>query len=74
MSKFIDGADKVVQSKAFKITIKSALFLCILLVGLVLFMIGNFLYKVYILDYRFDDLELKPPIESSIPVEQRPYL
>lgn len=70
MSKFINGADKVVQSKAFKISLKSALLLCILLVGLVLFMVGNFLYKVYILDYRFDDGELMPPNEVSITVER----
>lgn len=70
MSKFIDKADKVVQSKAFKMSLKSALILCILLVGLVLFMVGNFLYKIYILDYRFDDGELMSPIETSITVEK----
>ncbi|MBE4909905.1 hypothetical protein IMZ08_17865 [Bacillus luteolus] len=70
MSKFIDRADKVMQSKAFKMSLKSVLYLCILLVGLVLFMVGSFLYKVYIIDYRFDDGELMPPNEASITVER----
>jgi formate-dependent nitrite reductase membrane component NrfD len=62
--KFITLADKAIESKLFRISIKSAFFISIGIIALVLFMIFNFLFKIYFLDYRFDDLELKPPIET----------
>lgn len=56
------------MSKYVKWTSKAAKFsiiLSLLLVLLVIFMIGQFLFKIYILDYRFDDGELHPPIEEN---------
>lgn len=61
MSKNADWARKAVESKLFKFGIVASL----LLILLAVFMIGNFLYKIYILDYRFDDGELYPPTEES---------
>ncbi|MEH7379997.1 hypothetical protein V7138_05900 [Bacillus sp. JJ1533] len=55
-----------VESKAFRIIIKGALLGFIAIALLIMFMIGNFLFKIYILDYRFDDGELTPPIETAI--------
>jgi hypothetical protein len=58
--------DIIVESKIFRLIIKSAFWASILIAILILFMIGNFLLKIYILDYRFDDGELHPPIEATI--------
>jgi hypothetical protein len=58
--KFITWADKAIESKLYRIGIKSAFFISIGIIVLVLLMITNFLYKIHFLDYRFDDLELKP--------------
>ena len=58
--------DKLVESKSFRTVIKAAFVGCIAIVLLIMFMIGNFLFKVYILDYRFDDGELMSPIESKL--------
>jgi uncharacterized membrane protein YdbT with pleckstrin-like domain len=54
--------DKIVESKFFKIVINGAFWGFIAIVILIIFMVGNFLFKIYILDYRFDDGELLPPI------------
>lgn len=62
--KFIMWAEKAIESKLFRISIKSVFFISIGIIAFVLFMIFNFLFKIYFLDYRFDDLELKPPIET----------
>lgn len=62
----MNWVDRIVESKAFRIIIKGAYWGCIAMALLILFMIGNFLFKIYILDYRFDDAELHPPIETSI--------
>ncbi|SDN28799.1 hypothetical protein SAMN05518871_104174 [Psychrobacillus sp. OK028] len=60
----------LIESKALRIIIKGAFWGCIALALFILFMIGNFLFKIYILDYRFDDGELHPPFETSINNEQ----
>ncbi|RFB09455.1 hypothetical protein DZB84_24345 [Bacillus sp. HNG] len=54
------------ETKAFRIIIKGAFLGFIAIALLIMFMIGNFLVKIYILDYRFDDGELTPPIETAI--------
>lgn len=66
----MNWADRVVESKAFRIIIKGTFYGCIAIALLIIFMISNFLFKIYILDYRFDDAELHPPIETSISNEQ----
>jgi len=63
-------ADRIVESKAFRIIINRAFWVGIAIALLIIFMIGNFLFKVYILEYRFDDGELHPPIENSINNDQ----
>ncbi|MFD1781728.1 hypothetical protein ACFSFW_24075 [Fredinandcohnia salidurans] len=66
----MNWGDILVESKAFKIIIKGA-FWCTIAIGLlIIFMIGNFLFKINNLDYRFDDGELHPPIETSINNDQ----
>lgn len=60
----------LIESKALRIIIKGVFLGCIALALFILFMIGNFLFKIYILDYRFDDGELHPPIETSINNDQ----
>lgn len=62
----MNWADKIVESKIFRIILKSFFWLCICVFLFTLFAIGNFLFKIYILDYRYDDAELHPPIENSI--------
>lgn len=62
--------EKLVKSKAFKFIIKGAFWVTIAIALLMFFMIGSFLFKIYFLDYRFDDGELHPPIESSINNDQ----
>lgn len=56
----------LVESKAFKIIIKGAFWGTIAIALLIIFMISNFFFKIYILDYRFDDGELHPPTATSI--------
>ncbi|RKJ33465.1 hypothetical protein D7X33_39130 [Butyricicoccus sp. 1XD8-22] len=58
--------DMIVESKIFRLIIKSAFWASIVIALLILFMIGNFFCKIYFLDYRFDDGELYPPIEATI--------
>jgi hypothetical protein len=58
--------DMIVESKIFRLIIKSVFCASIVIAILILFMIGNFLFKIYILDNRFDDGELHPPIEATI--------
>ncbi|KGR74356.1 hypothetical protein [Ureibacillus manganicus] len=59
----MNWGDRLVESKAFKIIIVGALWGTIVFALLIVFMIGNFLFNIYILDYRFDDGELQPPVE-----------
>lgn len=66
----MNWADKIVESKTFRIITKGAFWGCIALALLIIFMLGNFLFKIYILDYRFDDGELHPPAENSINNDQ----
>ena len=56
--------DKILASKTFTTIIKGAFWGCVALTVLIFFMIGSFLFKIYILDYRFDDGELHPPMEA----------
>lgn len=62
----MNWADKIVESKAFKIIIIGALWGTIALVLLITYMIAHFFFNIYFLDYRFDDGELHPPIEASL--------
>ena len=62
--------DMLVESKAFRISIKGVFWGTIAIALLIIFIIGNFLFKIYILDYRFDDGKLHPPIETSIDNDQ----
>ena len=62
----MNWGDMLVESKVFGAIIKGVFWSSIAVVLLIIFMIGNFLFKIYILDYRFDDGEIKPPIESVI--------
>ncbi len=62
----LNWVDRILESKAFRTIIKGTFWGCIAVALLILFMIGSFLFKIYILDYRFDDGELHPPIEASI--------
>ena len=64
MMKSPNWSEWVAQSKLFKFGILSTVILFIAIIALILFMIGSFLFKLYILDYRFDDGEIQPPIES----------
>jgi hypothetical protein len=57
--------DKAVESNFFKITIKSAYYLSLAIILLILLMIVNFLFKIHVQDYRFDDGELKPPVVTT---------
>lgn len=66
----MNWGDMLVESKAFKIIIKGAFWGTIAIGLLIIFMICNFLFKINILDYRFDDGELHPPIETSINNDQ----
>ncbi|QED46074.1 hypothetical protein [Cytobacillus dafuensis] len=66
MTKFTKWADMETESKIIKCSIGSVIFLSIVIAALVLFMIANFLFKIYFLDYRFDDGELEPPIEQTV--------
>ena len=66
----MNWADRIVESKAFGIIIKGAFCVGITIALLIIFIIGNFLFKIYILEYRFDDGELHPPIENSINNDQ----
>lgn len=58
--------DMLVESKVFRIFIKGVFWGTIAIALLIIFIIGTFLFKIYVLDYRFDDGELHPPIETSI--------
>lgn len=62
----LSWVDRIRESKTFKTIIKGTFWGCIAAALLILFMIGSFLFKIYILDYRFDDGELHSPIEASI--------
>ena len=62
--------DILVESKAFKTSIKVVFWGTFTIALPIIFMIGNFLFKIYILDYRFDDGKLHPPIETSINNDQ----
>lgn len=62
--------DKLVESKAFRIIIKGAFWVAIAITLLIIILIGNFLFKIYILDFRFDDGELHSPIETSKNIDQ----
>ncbi|BDH61556.1 hypothetical protein MTP04_16860 [Lysinibacillus sp. PLM2] len=62
--------DRFIGSNAFRTIIKGAYWGCIAIALLFLFMIGSFLFKIYVLDYRFDDGELHPPIEASINISR----
>jgi len=66
----MNWGDILVESKALKIIIKGAFWCTIAIALLIIFMIGNFLFMINILDYRFDDGELHPPIETSINNDQ----
>jgi hypothetical protein len=63
---FMDWGSKIVESKAFSIIIKGAFWVSIAIALFIIFMIGNFLFKLYFLDYRYYDTDggLKPPIEE----------
>lgn len=58
--------DMIVESKIFRLIIKSAFWVSVVIAFLIIFMIVNFIFKITFLDYRFDDGELHPPIEASI--------
>jgi hypothetical protein len=60
----LDWGTMMIESKAFKIFIKGAFLATFVIILLILFMVVNFISKIYFLDYRFDDGELKPPIEA----------
>jgi hypothetical protein len=60
----LEWGSMLVESKAFKIIIKGAFLASSVIILLILFMLVNFISKIYFLDYRFDDGELKPPIEA----------
>ena len=62
----LNWLNRILESKAFRTIIKGTFWGCITVALLILFMIGSFLFKIYILDYRFDDGELHPPIEASV--------
>lgn len=64
MTKYVDWSERIAESKVFKYSIWGSYFLLISIIVLILFMVGSFLLKIYILDYRFDDGELHPPIGS----------
>jgi hypothetical protein len=66
----VNWGDMIVESKSFRIIIKGAFWVSIAIALLIIFMIGNFLFKISILDYRFDDGKLMPPIETAIYNEQ----
>lgn len=55
----------IVESKIFRIFIKSAFWTSIIIALLIIFMIGNFIFKITFLDYRFDDGELIRPVEAT---------
>lgn len=57
--------DKLIESKRFQYILTGAFWSTIVIALLILFMIANFIIKIAFLDYRFDDGELKPPIESA---------
>ncbi len=61
----LNWIDRFIESKSFRTIIKGTYWGCIAIALLILFMIGSFLFKIYILDYRFDDGELHPPVEAS---------
>jgi hypothetical protein len=58
----MDWASKIVESKGFSFIIKGAFWVSIAIALIIIFMIGNFLFKLYILDYRYFDTDggLKP--------------
>jgi hypothetical protein len=62
----MDWGSKIVESKLFIFIIKSAFWVSIAIVLLIIFMIVNFLFKMYFLDYRYYDTDggFKPPIED----------
>ncbi|ALC91657.1 hypothetical protein AM500_19115 [Bacillus sp. FJAT-18017] len=57
--------DMIVESKIFRLIIKGTFWTSIVIALLIIFMIGNFIFKISFLDYRFDDGELIPPVESA---------
>jgi hypothetical protein len=57
--------DRAIESNFFKITIKLAYYLTLAIIVLIFLMIVNFLFKIYVQDYRFDDGELKPPVVTT---------
>ncbi|WP_099363908.1 hypothetical protein [Fredinandcohnia onubensis] len=58
--------DMIVGSKIFRLIIKGAFWTSIVIALLLTFMVINFIFKITLLDYRFDDGELHPPIEIQI--------
>lgn len=64
MIKSPSWSERIAQSKLLKFSILSTFILFFAIIAMILFMIGSFLFKLYILDYRFDDGEIHPPIES----------
>nr|WP_106779402.1 hypothetical protein [Lysinibacillus timonensis] len=70
----MNWSDRIVESKAFSMTIKGAFWGCIAIAVLILIMVGSFFFKIYILDYRFDDGELHLPNETIINNEQSTQL
>lgn len=57
--------DMIIGSKIFRVFIKSAFWVSVVIAILVIFMIVNFIFKITFLDYRFDDGELHPSIEAQ---------
>jgi hypothetical protein len=62
----MDWGSKIVKSKAFSYIINGAFWVSIAITLFIFFMIGNFLFKLYFLDYRYYDTDggLKPPTEE----------
>jgi uncharacterized membrane protein YdbT with pleckstrin-like domain len=61
----VHWGDMIVESKIFRLIIKGAFWTSIVIALLLIFMVINFIFKIKFLDYRFDDGELHPPIETS---------
>jgi hypothetical protein len=62
----MNWGNKIIESKLFSFFIKSAFWVTIAIILLIIFMIGHFLFKIYFLDYRYYDTDggLKPPFEE----------
>ncbi|WP_102348489.1 hypothetical protein [Bacillus sp. Marseille-P3661] len=61
----MDWGNIIVESKAFRVLIKSAFWTSIVIGFLILLMIASFIIKLTFLDYKFDDGELKPPVQHT---------